>query len=205
MFTIGLTGGIGSGKSTVAALFVERGVPVIDFDRLTHEAQEPGMPVWKDIVAAFGRDILDQNNCIDRAKLGSIIFNDESLRLRLNDIVHPALFEEWNRLHRKIEVDNPDAIVVSDMPLLVEGNLQSLFDSTVLVWASPERQIERVMARNNLTRAEAEARLNSQMKIDDKIPLVDHVIDNNGNLEETRRHFDALWTTILTLKETKHD
>lgn len=203
MFTIGLTGGIGTGKSTVADLFRKRNVPVIDFDGLTHEAQEPGMPVWEKIVDVFGRDILDRENRIDRGKLGSIVFSDETLRRRLNDIVHPALFEEWRRRHETIAMDDPNALVVSEVPLLVEGNLQGLFDMTVLVWSSPDRQIERVMARNNLNREDVMARLEAQMAIDEKTNHVDYVIDNNGSMEETERHFDELWQTIMTLKEAK--
>lgn len=205
MFTVGLTGGIGTGKSTVALLFEKRGARMIDFDQLTHRVQEPGTPVWHEIVAHFGTDILDEGGRIDRRRLGALVFADASRLNCLNTIVHPALLDEWVGLFRRIEEEDPDAIVVSEMPLLIEGGWQHLFDVTVLVWASPERQIERVMARNALTRQESEDRLAAQMNINDKIPLVDHVIDNDGDLGRTQREFEHVWNSILTMKEARND
>ncbi|MCK9229852.1 MAG: dephospho-CoA kinase [Syntrophales bacterium] len=205
MFNVGLTGGIGTGKSTVALLFEKYGARMIDFDLLAHRVQESGTPVWHDIVAHFGTEILDEGGRIDRRKLGAVVFADTSRLERLNSIIHPVLFDEWLNLLRTIENEEPDAIVVSEIPLLIEGGWHSLFDVTVLVWASPERQIERVMARNALTRKEAEDRLAAQMNINDKIPLVDHVIDNDGDFDRTQREFERVWNVIVSLKEARND
>ncbi len=176
---------------------------MIDFDRLAHEAQKPGTPVWRNIVDTFGTCVLDTKGRIDRAKLGSLVFSDSFSLQRLNEIVHPVLFDEWEKRRNEIARKDPGAVVVSDVPLLVEGKLQHLFDITILVWASPERQIERIMKRNNLTRREAQARLDAQMKIDDKKGLVDYVIDNDGDIERTKSQFDNLWRIVMTLKEAK--
>jgi len=147
--------------------------------------------------------VLDTKGRIDRAKLGSLVFSDSFSLQRLNEIVHPVLFDEWEKRRNEIARKDPGAVVVSDVPLLVEGKLQHLFDITILVWASPERQIERIMKRNNLTRREAQARLDAQMKIDDKKGLVDYVIDNDGDIERTKSQFDNLWRIVMTLKEAK--
>lgn len=178
---------------------------MIDFDLLTHRVQEPDTSVWHAIVAHFGTEILDEDGRIDRRKLGAVVFADTSQLHRLNSIVHPALLDEWTGLFRAIKEEDPEAIVVSEMPLLIEGGWQNLFDVTVLVWATPERQIERIMSRNGLTRQEAEDRLAAQMNINDKMSLVDHVIDNDGNLDRTEREFERVWNIIVKIKEARND
>lgn len=205
MLSIGLTGGIGTGKSTVALLFVRQGVRLIDFDELAHEVQEPGTPVWREITAAFGKTVLDEAGRIDRAKLGAVVFNDREQLQRLNALVHPAVFSEWGRRLDLIRREDPLATVVSDVPLLVEGGWMGRFDATVLVWASPETQIRRIMTRNGLSRPEARARLEAQMDINKKIPLVDFVIDNDGDLDLLERNFNRVWNALMKLKEENND
>ncbi|MCK9275328.1 MAG: dephospho-CoA kinase [Syntrophales bacterium] len=196
MLHIGLTGGIGSGKSTVASLFSEKGAIVIDFDAIAHEVEKPGKEAWKGIVCCFGEDILDRDGAIDRKKLGAIVFADQKKLQELNSIVHPAIFAEWERQLEKIKANDPRAIVVADIPLLIEGGWQDFFDITVVVYVSPEIQIRRVMARNGMSRHEAEERLKAQMAIDKKIPFADYIINNEGSPIETKVIFEAMWKKI---------
>ncbi len=204
MLTIGLTGGIGSGKSTVADLFRKKGAHIIDFDKLAHQVEEPQGSAWKGIVDHFGREVLKEDGTIDREKLGNIVFRDPAQRRTLNGIVHPAVFEEWMRQTKAIVEAHAGALIISDIPLLIEIGLQHHLDITILVYVSPEEQIERIMRRNGYNRQEAEDRLNSQMPIDEKVPHCDIVINNEGNLEETERIVDDLWEYLLeTQRETE--
>jgi len=197
MLNIGLTGGIGSGKSTVAQFFKDKGAYLIDFDILAHNVEEPEGRAWKRIVEEYGPDILNADTTINREKLGNIVFQDKKKLERLNSIVHPAVFEEWNRRLEEIKREKEDAIVISDIPLLIEVGLDKYVDLTVLVYIPPERQIERIMTRNGFTREEAEHRLHSQMSIDDKLPLADIVINNEGPPEETRKIVETYWPELL--------
>jgi dephospho-CoA kinase len=202
MLNIGLTGGIGSGKSTVAQFLKDKGAYLIDFDILAHNVEEPGRPAWKRIVEEYGPDILNEDSTINREKLGDIVFQDKKRLERLNSIVHPAVFEEWIRRLEEIRKEKEDAIVISDIPLLIEVGLQKHVDLTVLVYIPPETQIERIMTRNGYTREEAEHRLQSQMSIDDKLSFADIVINNEGPPEETEKIVETYWTELLEREET---
>ncbi len=197
MLNVGLTGGIASGKSTVAKMFEDKGAFLIDFDALAHFAEEPDKPAWKAIVELFGREILNEDGTINRAKLGPIVFADQEKLSRLNSIVHPAVFDLWRRQIEDIRQRNPRAIVVSDIPLLIEVSMQHLFDVVILVHVSPEDQIRRLTERNEYSRKEAESRLDTQMAIDEKIPYADYVIDNKGPRETTRSVVKAVWEELL--------
>ena len=155
MLNVGLTGGIACGKSTVAEMFVKLGAHLIDFDGLAHEVQEPGKPAWKEVVNHFGEGILHPDKKIDRVKLGNIVFADKKKLIELNKIVHPFVYQEWHMRLEKISKKEKHAIVLSDVPLLFEGNMQHLFDLTMLVLISPEEQICRLMARNGMSKEEA--------------------------------------------------
>jgi len=196
MLKVGLTGGIASGKSTVAKMFEDKGAYLIDFDALAHFAEEPDQPAWKAIVELFGRDILNDDGTINRAKLGPIVFADQEKLSRLNSIVHPVVFNLWRRQIEDIRQRNPRAIIVSDIPLLIEVSVQHLFDVVILVHVSPEDQIRRLTERNECSRKEAESRLDTQMPIDEKIPYADYVIDNKGPRETTRSVVDAVWEEL---------
>ena len=148
MLNVGLTGGIACGKSTVAKMFVKNGAHLIDFDGLAHEVQEPGKPAWKEVVNHFGKEILQPDKKIDRVKLGNIVFADKKKLTELNKIVHPLVYQEWHARLEKIGKKEKHAIVLSDVPLLFEGNMQHLFDLTMLVLIAPEEQISRLMKRN---------------------------------------------------------
>jgi dephospho-CoA kinase len=203
MLNIGLTGGIGSGKSTVAQFFKDKGAYLIDFDILAHKVEEPEGSVWKRIVEEFGPGILNEDSTINREKLGDIVFQDKEKLERLNSIVHPAVFEEWLHRMEEIKAEKEDAIVISDIPLLIEVGLQKYVDLTVLVYVSPERQIERIMTRNGFSREEAEYRLQSQMSIDEKISFADIVINNEGPPEETEKIVGTYWPELLERERNK--
>lgn len=196
MLNVGLTGGIASGKSTVARMLAEKGAIVIDFDELAHAVQEPEGLVWQEIVDHFGRDILGPDRAIDRRKLGAVVFGDREKLELLNRLVHPAVFAEWQRRIAEIRAVRPDAIVLSDIPLLFEAGLKPQVDLVLLVYIPPEEQIRRMMARNGYSRDEAKSRLASQMPIDAKLPEADIIIRNEGSQEETRRAVDGLWEEL---------
>jgi dephospho-CoA kinase len=203
MLNVGLTGGIATGKSTVVRMLVKRGARVIDHDGLVHSLQEPGQPVWKRIVEAFGRDILDAAERIDRKKLGALVFDNEPRRKALEGIVHPAVLEEAQRQRDRIGKEDEQAIVLSDIPLLLEVGLQECFDLILLVYAPPEVQIRRVMKRNNLSREEALARLKSQMPIDEKPKFADLVIRNDGTMRELEKRTDEIWQELVLRERAK--
>ena len=203
MLNVGLTGGIATGKSTVVRMLVKKGARVIDHDALVHTLQEPGRPVWNRIVEAFGRDILDAGGRIDRKKLGALVFGNEGRRKALEGIVHPAVLEEAQLERDRIGKEDTRAIVLSDIPLLLEVGMQGLFDLILLVYAPPEVQIARVMKRNNMTRDEAAARLGAQMPIDEKLKRADVVIRNDGTMKELHQRVDEVWEELLSRERAK--
>jgi dephospho-CoA kinase len=203
MLNVGLTGGIATGKSTVVRMLVGKGARVIDHDALVHALQEPGQPVWNRIVEAFGRGILDAGGRIDRKKLGALVFDDEQRRKALEGIVHPAVLEQAQRERDRIGREDGKAIVLSDIPLLLEVGMQGLFDLILLIYAPPEVQIARVMKRNSLNREEALARLKSQMPIDEKLTRADIVIRNDGTMKELQNRVDEVWQELLARERGK--
>lgn len=196
MLNVGLTGGIASGKSTVARMLVEKGAVLIDFDELTREVEEPDKPAWREIVRHFGEAVLLPGRRIDRGKLGAIVFADPVKRRILNDIVHPAVFAEWRGRLAEIERRQPDAVVLSDIPLLIEAGLEKMVDLVLLIYIPPDEQIRRLMARNGFSREEAERRVSAQMPIVQKIPRADRVIRNEGSIEETTREVERIWEEL---------
>jgi dephospho-CoA kinase len=203
MLNVGLTGGIACGKSTVAKMFVKNGAYLIDFDGLAHEVQEPGKPAWREVVNHFGKRILQPDKKINRVKLGSIVFADKKKLSELNNIVHPVVYQEWHVRLEKIGKKEKHAIVLSDIPLLFEGNMQNLFDLTILVLISPKEQIRRLIARNGVSKEEARKRLKSQMPISEKISLADIVIDNEGSIPETEKKVGQIWQELLQRDKVK--
>ena len=199
---IGLSGGIGTGKSTVAAMLSALGAVVVDADEIVHRLQAPGAPLLAELTAAFGTEILDATGALDRKRLGALVFGDAEARRRLNAIVHPKVGLEMARqLDAARRAGAP--LVVLDIPLLFEsraagtgGASAMAFDATVLVYAPRPVQIARTMERDRCTAAEAEARIAAQMPIDDKRALADHVVDNGGDLADTERQVQALWKRL---------
>ncbi|MFD1779691.1 dephospho-CoA kinase [Fredinandcohnia salidurans] len=183
--TIGLTGGIASGKSTVSQMFKEAGIVVVDADVIARKVVEPGEEAYEQIVQSFGKDILLPDETIDRQKLGSVVFFNEEKRLLLNSIVHPAVRKQMLK-EKEEHLNNGEETVILDIPLLFESKLTALVDRTLLVYVDYEIQLARLMNRNNLSKGEAEARIQSQMPLKDKIQLADAVIENNGTIEATK-------------------
>ncbi|EAD8868221.1 dephospho-CoA kinase [Listeria monocytogenes] len=184
--TIGLTGSVATGKSTVSNLIQQAGIPLVDADIAARKVVEPGTEGLKEIVAYFGEEILLADGTLDRAKLGEIIFKDKEKREKLNEITHPRvkdyMLEARERFFRAGE-----ELVFFDIPLLFESHLESLVDQIVVVWTTPETELKRLMERNNLTKEEALRRIESQMGIDEKARKADFVIDNNESLEKTQK------------------
>ena len=197
MLNVGLTGGIGSGKSTIDRLFSAKGAYIIDFDALTYFVEEPNRQAWKEIVEHFGKKILNADDTINRKKLGEIVFRDRKKLNKLNSIVHPVVINEWQKRIENIRKEKEDAIIISDIPLLIEIGLHNRVDIRILVYISPEEQIKRIIKRDGYSIKKAEYRLNSQMSIDDKIPYADFVINNEGPLKETSKIVDEIWEKLL--------
>ncbi|MEC0272441.1 MULTISPECIES: dephospho-CoA kinase [Peribacillus] len=188
---IGITGGIASGKSTVSLYLQELGFTIVDADLASRAVVEPGEEAYHQVVKAFGEDILLTDGNIDRVKLGSIIFNDQEKRLLLNGIVHPAV-RNWMRVKTEAALSSGEETVFMDIPLLFESKLTFMVDKTLLIYVDEQVQLERLMNRNGLSETEALARINSQMPLADKKALADAVIDNNGDINETKRQLKAI-------------
>jgi dephospho-CoA kinase len=189
---IGLTGGIGSGKSTVARMLAGRGAAVVDADLLAREVVEPGQPALAEIAAEFGPSVLLPDGRLDRAALGAVVFADAARRERLNAITHPrvgALMQE--RIAAALASGAP--LVAVDIPLLFEGARRSQFEGVLLVWVPPEVQLRRLVERDGMAEAEARARIAAQMPIDEKRALATWVVDNAGPLEATEAQVERWW------------
>lgn len=196
MIIIGLTGGIASGKSTVAKMLVEKGAYLIDADQLAREVVEPGRPAWRAIVDWLGESILLPDRNIDRARLADIVFNDPVMLDRLNKIVHPRVGSRFLAFSEQIKAQNPEAVVVYDIPLLIEAGMQEMVDLVLLVYLPRESQISRLQQRDGISRSEAEARLNAQKPLEEKKEDADVIIDNSGTIAETARQVDQFWTKL---------
>jgi len=189
MLRIGLTGGIASGKSTVAALLRDRDCPVLDADALAHELLEPGQDVYQEVVRQFGDGILSPDGTVDRQKLGAIVFADAGKRARLNQIMHPRIQQIAARWFDALDRPGGPDFAFEDAALILEAGAKGNFDRVVVCWCRPEQQIERLLARG-LSREEAERRIGSQMPIEEKRRLADDVIDCSVSIEDTERHLD---------------
>jgi len=177
MILVGLTGGVATGKSTVAKMFRRCGAIIIDADELARTVVQPGKPAWGEIVRAFGTGILNPDRTIDRHALGTIVFHDKKKLRRLERIIHPRVAREQNRLSRRAAKKDPKAIVIYDVPLLFETGIDKRVDKIIVVTADRETQIARLKKRNGLTRAEALRRIKSQMPLSKKARLADIVMD----------------------------
>jgi len=197
MYLIGLTGGIASGKSTVAARLAELGAVHIDADALAREVVAPGTPGLAAIAAEFGSGVLHPDGSLDRGALGDIIFADAERRTRLNELTHPLVWQRTRELIAEADAGDPHAVVVYDVPLLVEAvkARRMTFDLIVVVHADAATRIERMMTRRGLTRTEATQRLNSQAGDAERLAIADTVIDNTGAVEATLAQVDRLWQT----------
>lgn len=187
MVTAGLTGGIATGKSTVSEMFRDAGAHVVCADRLARAVVRRGQPAWREIVAAFGEEILRSDGELDREAMGRAVFSDPSARRRLEAIVHPRVFAGMEERVVEIGRENPDAVVVQDVPLLFESGMDRRLRPVIVVYAPEAVQRERLMARDDRSEAEARARIGAQMSVEEKRRRADRVIDNGGSLAGTRR------------------
>jgi dephospho-CoA kinase len=197
MVVIGVTGGIASGKSTVTRFFIDLGAHLIDWDVLGHAVMLPQKRAWKGVVEYFGRDILNEDQTIDRQKLGAIVFKEPEKLQRLNQIVHPEIFKEDERLVKKIRIETPNAIIIKDVPLLTAEIKQTLVDKAVIVYASEENQIRRLKERG-FTEEEAKKRIGAHISINEKMKFADFVIYNDGSMEETKRQVEKVYSQIVS-------
>ncbi len=195
MDIIGLTGGIACGKSTVAHLLRERGVVVVDADEVAREVVEPGSPGLAAVVEAFGPGVLDEAGGLDRKKLGALVFADDDARGRLNRILHPRIAARAQERFAEAVAGGAERVVY-EVPLLFENGLDQIMTTTIVVSVDEATQLARLMARDGSTAAEAQARINSQMPLDEKRARADHVIDNGGSRAQTAAELDEIWAAI---------
>lgn len=198
MLLVAVTGGIASGKSVVAGRLREHGAILVDADQVARDVVAPGAPAIARIAEEFGADILTAEGGLDRARLGEIVFADPEKRAVLNAITHPAVLEESVRRFRAAQEADPDAIVVYDVPLLVETGRHGDFDVVVAVEAGVETRIRRMTELRGMTADEATRRIASQASDDERRAIADLVVDTNGTLEDTLAQADALWENLRT-------
>jgi dephospho-CoA kinase len=187
MLIVGLTGGVASGKTAVSKVLKEQGAYIIDADHIARELVQPRKPAWKEIIRAFGQEILQEDGCIHRKKLAGRVFADIKQRKRLNRILHPRIRKEMDRRAKEIGQRDPEAIVVIDAPLLVELGNHRQMDKLIVVTSTRTQQIERLKDRDGANREEALKIVSSQMPLEEKLKFADFVIRNEGSLEETKR------------------
>ena len=193
MFRVGLTGGIASGKSTVADELARRGALVIDADRLAREVVDPGTPELAKVAERFPDTVVDGR--LDRAKLAAVVFVNPQARRDLERIIHPAVRKRAAELEQSAP---PGSVVVHVIPLLVETGQESDFDLCVVVDVDHETQLSRLLARDGMTRAEAEARIGAQATREQRLAAADVVIDNSGSVTQLREQIDDVWSVLLT-------
>jgi len=186
LIRVGLTGNIGTGKSTVSRMFVEEGCHVIDADEITHELLSDDAGVTDAVVREFGVDVLDSERKIDRKKLGAVVFADPARREALTRILHPVIFVRQNAFLERVAQQDPDGIGIVDAALMIETGRYRIFDKIVVVTCTPEQQRERLRFRG-LTDTDIERRIQAQMATAEKVAVADYVIDNSGTFEATRQ------------------
>lgn len=193
---LALTGGIASGKSTIATMLAERGAVVVDADAIVRDVQSPGSPVLAAIVAEFGGDVLRPDGSLDRPVLGARVFGHPERLATLNALVHPAVREESQRRFRAAFDADADAVVVYDVPLLAESRGTGEWDLVVVAHAPAEQRVQRLVSQRGFTEADARARIAAQVGDDERLALADVVIDTAGDMDATRRQVDDLWERL---------
>ena len=202
MIIAGLTGGIASGKSTIARFLSEVGAQVVDADKIAREVVKPGTPGYNAILAFFGRTILLPDGDIDRKRLGEIIFNDPDKKASLDAIVHPLVFERSAEMIAQIAAETPDAVVIMDVPLLMEANMGRDLKEVIVVYVPEALQLERLMNRDGIDEQAAMARIRSQIPIEEKRRRATVVIDNSGTIVESRRRALAVFNRLKHRSKT---
>jgi dephospho-CoA kinase len=196
---VGLTGGIASGKSTVARIFRELGAHVLDADRIAREIVPPGSPALARIARAFGKAMLRPDGTLDRAALGSLVFADAGKRRVLEGILHPLILDEIDRRVDELERVDPEGLVIVEAALILELGRQAEFDTLVVVWADEEQQLRRMIQRDSLSAEEAGRRLDAQMPLAEKRGRAQFVIDNSGDLASCRADAERVYAELLRM------
>jgi len=195
MIIVGLTGSVGTGKSTVTNFFRELGAYIIDWDELAREVIRPHLRAWKEIVEYFGKDFLNEDLTINRQKLAEIVFSDKEKVAKLNQIVHPEVFKEDERITNEIKSLDPDALIIKDIPLLFELTRPIFVDKVVVVSASEQTQLRR-LEEKGMSREDTQSRIKSQLPLEEKIKSADFVINNDGPLEETKKQVEEIYSLL---------
>jgi dephospho-CoA kinase len=199
MILVGLTGGVATGKSTVAKMFKQCGAAVIDADLLARQVVEPDKPAWREIVTLFGKTVLNPDRSLDRQALGSIVFRNRTKRRQLERIIHPRVAHEQQRLVRLVAKRKPHVVVIYEVPLLFEAGVDKRVDEIIVVTADRETQIVRLTKRNSLSRAEALRRIRSQMPLAKKIQQADHVLNGTLPRSSLRKQVGQLFKSLRLL------
>jgi dephospho-CoA kinase len=199
MILVGLTGGVATGKSTVAKMFKQYGAVVIDADELARDVVKPGKPAWRAIVTLFGKTVLNPDRSLDRQALGSIVFRNRTKRRQLERIIHPRVAREQQRLVRWVAKRKPHAVVIYEVPLLFEAGVDKRVDEIIVVTADRETQIVRLTKRNGLSRTEALRRIRSQMPLAKKIQQADHVLNGTLPRPSLRKQVGQLFKSLRLL------
>lgn len=192
MIVVGLTGGVATGKSTVAEMFRQCGAVVIDADQLARDIVKPGKPAWREIVKTFGKTILNPDRTLNRQGLGAIVFGNRTKLRQLEHIIHPRVAREQARLTHQAAQKDPRAVVIYDVPLLFEAKIDTRVACTIVVTADRETQIARLKKRNGLSRAEAIRRINSQMPLEKKIQRASYILNGTSSRPLLRRQVSQL-------------
>jgi dephospho-CoA kinase len=202
MMIVGLTGSVGSGKSTVSSFFKELGAYIIDWDELARKVTRPHSKAWKEIVDYFGKRILNDDLSIDRQKLADMVFSDKEKLAKLNQIVHPKVFQEDEGITSEIRSHDPGALIIKDIPLLFEVTRPIFVDKVVVVSASGQTQLRR-LEEKGINRRNAQRRIESQLPLEEKIESADFVINNDGPPEETKRQVEEIYYLLRKEKSTE--
>jgi len=197
---VGLTGGIVGGKSTVASMFRDLGAKIIDADKLGHSVILPNKPAWKKIVKIFGKDILQNDLTIYRKKLGKIVFANKTFLKKLNEVTHPEITK---MIKKEISLaknakHNQEKILIIDAALIYETKIDEFMDKIIVVYIDKDKQIKRLIMRNNLSKDEALQRVRSQIPMEEKAKMADYVIDNSNSLSKTREQVEKIWQSLLS-------
>ena len=193
---VGLTGSMGSGKSLAASYFRELGAQMIDADRISRELVAPEKPAWKEIIEEFGSSVLNSDQTLNRKQVAAIVFNDESKRKKLEDIIHPRVIVEERRLYERYRQENSRVLAVIDAALLIESGNYKNVDAVIVVQCGREEQIRRVMERDGTARNEVENRLNSQMSLEEKVGFGDYILRNDGTRESLKSQVGELYRDL---------
>ncbi|HKS67286.1 MAG TPA: dephospho-CoA kinase [Candidatus Acidoferrales bacterium] len=202
MLRVGLTGGIASGKSTVAAMLRSRGCDVLEMDPIGHRFLEPGQPAYNEVLREFGRETLTSSGSIDRAKLAAVIFADPAKRVRLNAILHPRILDVVRKWFDALDRPGGPHFAVVEAALILEAGYHTELDRIIVCWCPPDQQLQR-LERRGLSPEQAQARISAQMPMDDKRELADDVIDCSKSLSQTQQAVDNLIARLNQLAEVR--